>query len=315
MTRATESHLTYLFATLILIGFASAVAGQKRDQVNYRDPPRKYKKVTVDGRVFTVEQQLMKEAPNVAQRALARLNKNIDLALTILPRHAHRHLVKQRFYVMYGPKATGGGRDNGIAYFRPGAPKHNANRDEDWNSVVVLWHAENYTKLTDLWALKSVLHELAHAYHLEQWPEKQPDLLDAYRRAMAGNLYRNVENNKGGVFKAAYATVNQLEYFAEVSCMFFAECNYKPYDRSEFKVYDPAGYEMVRKLWKIGDKYGRHQPRTWTHEQTGRTLEATFKSLADGRVTLLDKQRRERKITLESLGAVDRDYVERWFDD
>jgi hypothetical protein len=60
---------------------------------------------------------------------------------------------------------------------------------------------------------------------------------------------RDVETGK--TLESAYALVNQLEYFAELSCMYFAKCNYEPSTRRELKDYDPVGYAMIRKLWKL----------------------------------------------------------------
>jgi hypothetical protein len=288
---------------------------RKKSGVNYRVPARKYQKITVSGREFIVEKQLLVESPAVADRVLLRLKKNINLALSILPLHSHKHVAKQRFYVMYGPMAKGGGRGNGLAYFRPGSPKFDANRDEDWNSVVVVWHAENYMKLTDLWALKCVLHELAHAYQLEQYPEKQPDILNAWKNAMEQKLYHNVKEDTGKILQAAYATQNQLEYFAEVSCMFFAKCNYAPTNRSELKAYDPTGYEMIRKIWKIGDKHGQREPRVWKLGPKERKLTATFSARANKRVTLVDEKNRKRNLSIAALSQLDRDYISLWLDD
>ena len=53
------------------------------------------------------------------------------------------------------------------------------------------------------------------------------------------------------VMMTAYATVNQLEYFAEVSAMYFVGGNYFPYDRDGLRVYDPKGVAMVELLWKV----------------------------------------------------------------
>lgn len=242
---------------LVLLLLSSAnVQAQKKDKPrpDYRSPTREYEDVTVGDRTFIVEKELLTKEPAIAKKALKRLKENIDLTLRILPTHAHAQVAKQQFWLMYGSKAKGGGRDSGLTYFRPGAPKHDVKRDLRWNSAVVVYSAKNYANLKDLWALKSVLHELSHAYQLEQWPEKEPRILAAYENAMAARLYHDVPNDKGGKFAKAYATQNQLEYFAEVSCMFFARCNYRPYNRAELRDYDPAGYRMVREVWKIGDQ-------------------------------------------------------------
>lgn len=305
---------------VILHLFAGAAFAQtartdkRKDHPDFRNPPRQYEEVTIDDRTFIVEAQLIREEPVLARKALARLKLNVDLALDILPKHSHEHVAKQQFWLMYGPKSTGGGRNNGLAYFRPGSPKFDERRDERWNSVVVVYDAANYASLTDLWALKSVLHELAHAYQLEQWPEKEPIILSAYDNAMAHNLYHKVKNNKGGVFDKAYATQNQLEYFAETSCMFFAACNYQPYNRLEFKQYDPAGYEMVRRQWKIGSEFGEPESRAWQLGRSRRKLEATMKSFDGNRVTLVESSGRERAVALRVLSDLDQEIVRRWFD-
>ncbi|MBL6706183.1 MAG: hypothetical protein ISQ06_08730 [Planctomycetaceae bacterium] len=308
--------LSVLIVTFLLVRglLAQEAPGDSRkDKPDFRNPPRQYEDVTIDDRTFVVEAQLLREDAQLARRSLARLKKNIDLALEILPPHSHPFVAKQQFWMMYGPKATAGGRDNGLAYFRPGSPKFDAKRDERWNSVVVVYDAKNYVALSDLWAFKAVLHELAHAYQLEQWPEKEPHILAAYDNAMTQNLYRNVKDEKGGVFAAAYATQNQLEYFAETSCMFFARCNYQPYHRLELKEYDPVGYEMIRRQWKIGDEFGKPAPRAWKLGRSTRTLEATLKSYSSGKVTLVEPSGKERTISLKALGEVDQDIVKRWF--
>lgn len=282
---------------------------------DYRIPARAFSEIKRGKRTFTVEKQLLDEDRATANKALDRLNKNIDLALSILPPHSHKQVAKQKFWLLYGPKSTAGGRDNGLAYFRPGSPKFDAKRHEDWNSVVVVYHAQNYVRLTDLWALKAVLHELGHAYQLEQWPEKEPSILAAYENAMQGRLYHNVKNVKGGRFPKAYATQNQLEYFAELTCMFFAGCNYHPMKRADLKSYDPVGYEMMRKMWKVGDQHGKHEKRTWKLGRAGRELSATYRASTKTSVTLLDSTGKARTISLSALSPLDREYISRWDDE
>ena len=203
---------------------------------------------------------------------------------------------------------------SGGAYYRPGSPKFDEKRHEDWNSVIVVFNADNYLKLNDLWALKAVLHEMAHAYQLEQWPEKEPAILSAWENAMQDKLYHNVKDDKGRVLKAAYATRNQLEYFAELSCTFFARCNYHPFDRAELNSYDATGYEMIRRQWKIGDEYGTREARVWTNTK-GRTVTATLLEVSGSRVTLKDKTGRNRTLALNSLSPLDQDHIRLWFGD
>src|SRR5262249_35026977 len=143
---------------------------------------------------------------------------------------ARSRFQKLTYFLMYGPKSSAGGRDNGLEYYQRTAPTYHKDLDPRWSSAIVVYAAENYVWLSDLWALKALVHELAHAYQLEQWPESQPDILRTWKHATDHGLYRGVRDEKGRTLDKAYATVNQLEYFAELSCMYFARCNYQPND-------------------------------------------------------------------------------------
>jgi hypothetical protein len=248
-----------------LVGIITAMAGTRRPvqaeekktppppaqkKIDYSKPAREYKTVHLDKWTVMVEKQLLSEAPDIARQAQLRLKLNLAKMLALLPAPSRARLMKLPIYLLYGPKAKGGGRDNGGEYFQKEAPKHNKNLDPRWHSCVVIYCAENYAKISDLWALKVLVHEFAHAYQLEQWPENQPDILRAWDNAMKNNLYRNVTNREGKSIPKAYALVNQLEYFAELSCMYFFQCDYQPFDRKELKSYDPQGYAMIREMWK-----------------------------------------------------------------
>jgi hypothetical protein len=247
-----------LFATVLLHcclyqGVAPTLEAQQRNPkkkfVNFRDPARQYESLRIGEFKFTVEKQLLQQSPGLAKRSATRLAKNIDSALAILPDQAKPILKEIPFFLMYGSKAKGGGRDSGLAYFQKQAPKNRPELDKNWGSSIVVYSADNYSRLKDFWALKAVVHELAHAYQLEQWPEKQPDILNAWKHAMDLGLHHKVRDDKNKLLAKSYASVNQLEYFAELSCMYFVGCNYQPFDRRELELYDSQGFEMVKKMW------------------------------------------------------------------
>jgi hypothetical protein len=225
--------------------------------VNYRRTERKYESVKLADAKYgnatvSVEKQLKTDEPAVAKRALARLKAKRALALAAAPKSARERLAKVPFFLMYGPKSRGGGKGSGLVYFQKNAPAFREELDLRWGDSIVIYCAQNYVEITDLWALKALFHELAHAYQLEQWPEKQPDILQAWKHSKENRLYlnvRDVETNK--TLSSAYALTNQLEFFAELSCMYFVKCNYEPSDRSKLKAYDPVGYAMIRKMWKV----------------------------------------------------------------
>jgi hypothetical protein len=201
-----------------------------------------------------VEKQLKADAPAIAEQALARLTKKLGEALKALPKPCHAKLQGLPIFLMYGPKAKGGGRDNGLEYFQKNGPEHDNQLDPRWQSGVVIYCAENYVQISEFWALKALVHEFAHVQQLEQWPEEQPDILGAWENAMKHGLYHGVKDDRGKTVDKAYAATNQLEYFAELSCMYFVGCNYQPFNRKELKAYDPVGYAMIEKMWGVTEK-------------------------------------------------------------
>ena len=78
-----------------------------------------------------------------------------------------------------------------------------------------------------------VLHELAHAYHDRFLGFEQPEILAAYKQALEGGMYKNVDRWNGtAISKAdAYALTNAREYFAETTEAFFGRNDFQPVDR------------------------------------------------------------------------------------
>lgn len=247
-------------AIRLMVGFCLLVvlvsvigAGMGPEHIDFRNPPREYETVYFDKWTVFVEKQLRSEDPAVARRALARMKVMLPKALAALPEHSRANLRKLPIYLMYGPEAKGGGHDNRLEYFPKDSPKHGKYLDPRWSDCVVIYCADYYVSLSDFWALKALVHEFAHAYHLEQWPANQPDILRAWNHAVRQGLYRNVRGNSGEQIEKAYALKNQMEYFAELSCAYFFGCEYQPFTRKELKAYDPVGYAMIQKMWRVRD--------------------------------------------------------------
>jgi Mlc titration factor MtfA (ptsG expression regulator) len=92
-----------------------------------------------------------------------------------------------------------------------------------------------------------------HAQHLEHWPEDRADIYDTWERAMKAGLYKVVQKKDMKAHMPNYAAQNHLEYFAELTTMYFSGANYFPYNRAGLKKYDPAGYALVEKLWNVAE--------------------------------------------------------------
>ena len=223
--------------------------------VNYREPARAYVERAAGGWKVWVERELTEEHADLAAPALHRLDTKLGELLRLLPGPAHARLQRLPIYLLLGEEAKAGGRDNGSEYFQHTAPEHYPLLDPRWGSALVIYSARNYLWLTDDWALRMLLHEFAHAWQLEQWPEKQPDILAAWEHAVAQKLYEGVKDVQGTRLERAYAATNQLEYFAELSCAYFLSGEYEPFDREALRHHDPEGFAMIEKMWAV------HQPQ------------------------------------------------------
>lgn len=217
-------------------------------QVNFRVPRREYVQLPGEWKVFA-ERTMAEGDSKLTAAAHEKLERNLDEIFAVLPARPAQQLEGVTFYLMWGDKAPQGGRRSSMSYVPQGATKNRPLMDPSWNHAIIIYSAENLLYLDAVWSKKALTHELAHAWHLMNWPVKHPPILDAYNAAKAGNLYLRVKDNKGTLIAKAYATHNQLEYFAEVSAMYFVGGNYYPFDRARLVRYDPVGTRLVRSLW------------------------------------------------------------------
>jgi hypothetical protein len=217
--------------------------------VDFNHPPREYATRTYQGWTIYIEDELLLNDPALAEKALSRLDEKLDKVLSLIPPTARAGMQKLPIFLLYGTSASHGGRNNGAEYFQRIAPVHFSSLDPRMAGSIVIYSAENFVWLPDIWAIKVLIHEFAHARQLEQWPEEQIEFMKPYQAAMLQGLYRNVREMDGSTIETAYAATNQLEYFAELSCMYFCGCNYYPFNRDQLRQYDPGGYHMVRAMW------------------------------------------------------------------
>ena len=175
-------------ACLVLSGIVSVpsenvASGAQEKVVDFRNPPREYEKVTLTDakygnvRVF-VEKQLKDEDPSIVKKAVTRLKEKRAKVLSLVPKAAQRRLAEVPFFLMYGSKAKNGGKDSGLEYVSQPAPDFHNELDPEWRHVIVIYSAKNYVETSDFWATKALFHSLANAYHLGQWPEREPAIYD-----------------------------------------------------------------------------------------------------------------------------------------
>jgi hypothetical protein len=86
-----------------------------------------------------------------------------------------------------------------------------------------------------------VLHEMAHGYHHLVLSHGNPQVSEAYEKAVKSKSYESV--------------LHYSEYFAEGSEAYFGTNDFYPFVSAELKQHDPHMYELLEKLW------GREKPQ------------------------------------------------------
>ena len=220
-----------------------------KTKINYRVPHRDY--VREKGKWdIRVESVLLDGDRELYRTSLVKLNEILDDIFSVLPTRAGEELSSLTVFLMWGESSPNGGRKSGMSYIRKGEPDNYRYLDPSWEHSLVIYSAKNLMYLNDMWSRKAVVHELSHAWHITNWPEKHPAIYDSWVNAKKSNRYTDVQDTKGKIIKHAYARKNQLEYFAELSAIYFVGGNYYPYNRKGLEKYDPKGYKMVRELWQ-----------------------------------------------------------------
>jgi hypothetical protein len=219
--------------------------------VDFRHPPRDYVTHHVSGWDVQIEKELVDRAPELARDALARLERKLAATAAVLPAAALPDLRRLKIFVLYGPEAKAGGRAEGLEYFPAQAADHQDWLDPRMERSIVIYCAANYTRISEFWALKALVHEFGHAQHLEHGPEDRAEIHDTWSHARAAGLYQVVREEDRGTHRPNYAAQNHLEYFAELTAMYFVGANYFPRDRAGLKAYDPAGHALVEAVWGL----------------------------------------------------------------
>ena len=216
---------------------------------DFAHPLRDYSCRRLAGWSVLMEEEMTLQDPVLAAKAQAKIEAKLKEIRQILPSHTLARLQKVPIFFLYGEKSTHGGRPDGAEFFAQNAPDHNKSLDPRMGGAIVVYSAKHFCEMTEFGATKVLIHEMAHAWHLTQWVENKSDIVFAYQTAMDKTLYRNVRTAKGSTLPEAYAAVNHLEYFAELSCVWFCGSDHFPFDGGDLKLYDPSGYQLMKRLW------------------------------------------------------------------
>jgi hypothetical protein len=81
-----------------------------------------------------------------------------------------------------------------MSYIRKGEPKNYTYLDPRWGHSLIIYSAENLMYLNELWSRKAIFHELSHAWHIMNWPEKYPPIFDSWKNAKNSQKFVGVRD-------------------------------------------------------------------------------------------------------------------------
>ncbi len=209
------------------------------------DPTDHYREQRLNGWRLLVNKRLLSER-ELCRKTLRLLDDQLFQITRVVPA---KPLAKLRKVTIWVEKAD---PNHPCMCYHPDAEwLRENNMNPDKTKGVELANAENF--LT--WTIQQpwmVFHELAHAYHDQFLDDgfEHKEVLAAFDQAMADKLYDKVLRINAKRVKA-YATTNQMEYFAEASEAFFGTNDFYPYVRSELKEHDPRLFVVLEKAWGL----------------------------------------------------------------
>lgn len=222
----------------------------KKLSVNFRTPTREYVRIEGQWQIF-VESNMAAADPEKTAKATRKLQLALSEILASLPTHSHRMVQGLKFFLMWGEESPLGGLKSGMRAVRDGGHPGLPTFDPAWKNAIIIYSTRNFLGLDKVWTNGALVHEISHSWQLAHWPVDDARFMQPWRAAKSAELYRGVIDYKGNIVLTGYALTNQLEYFAELSTIYFVGGNYHPFDKAGLKKYDPAGYQMVENVWGI----------------------------------------------------------------
>ena len=192
---------------------------------------------------------------------------HIKHAVSCLPEHARNKLIDNtplfiNKSLKYGPAACPI-KGRGMCFHpSPHTWLEDMGMSTDKCEAIEIYQASEYWDDHDCWGPGGVfVHEMSHAYHWKCVKDgyDNKEIKNCYDQAMKEGLYNcvKVHGPQGPVAKA-YASTNQMEYFAELSTAFLGgldgdgEYNkWYPFNRSQVREHDPRAYKMLQRIWKV----------------------------------------------------------------
>lgn len=201
-----------------------------------------YTEHTMHGFTVRVSAAAMARA-ETTEPALELLGEKLAEVIELTPAHTHEHLRKVVFWVEHEAP------DHACACYHPGKRwlvENGFNADKE--KGIEIANTRNFVAWTREAQPLMVLHELAHAYHDLVLGFDHALVRECYPAAKKSGAYDGVEHVSGET-RRHYAMSNEREYFAELTESYFGKNDFSPFTREELRVFDPAGFEMIERLW------------------------------------------------------------------
>ena len=204
-------------------------------------PTSDYRLLEVRGHPVYVSPEAAASA-KLLEAVLARLDANLKTVHETLPSPAGKALAKLPFWIE---------RDNpdvpGMTYHPSAAWLSAHGYNPDKARCVEIGKLENFLDWQKIQP-SMTLHEMSHAFHDQRLGFDHMTVKWAFDLAVASHRYESVPYAAGAPRKA-YALTNVQEYFAELSEAYFERNDFYPFVRSELQTFDPAGFQMIEKMW------------------------------------------------------------------
>jgi len=216
------------------------------------DKTDQYEAQQIEGWKILVNKKFQPAAPDVYEKAMKQLSVQLYNITRLVPEPALGKLRQIPIWVELFEK------HHPCMAYHPDAGwlvEHGMNPEKA--RCVEMANARNFIT----WTIEQpwmVLHELSHGYHdrFLQDGYENAEVRAAYKHAMDEKLYEAVLR-RGDKLERAYATTNQMEYFAELTEAFFGTNDFYPFVNVELRKHDLQGYEMEKRAWGIKGDFPR----------------------------------------------------------
>jgi len=215
-------------------------------------PGTRYQTRSIAGWTLHIRRELFAQKPELTNRALELLTKQLAEIVRVVPAPALAELRRVPLY--FSPEYPG---IPPRAEFHPnGGWLRDHGRDPAMAKSVEFTNIRIFEREMNRMP-NFALHELAHAYHnlvLPNGPDN-PEIKATYERAKASGKYDRVEcwhgNGEANTFERAYALTNPQEFFAENTEALFSRNDFFPFNRAELKRHDTETCKLLERLWGV----------------------------------------------------------------